>query len=258
MRNRAVLTSLGHGVRQIGVWVAGVSAKVNPDVWREAGYVSLSAYSLLMPRSERVVPKKDDGFAPVVFVHGLGGTRGAWWPLRTYLAIVGHRRMYAFGYGKGSFMDHVERLTAFIEEVLQATGAPAVDVVTHSLGGLISRYAIQKLLFGQKVRTLVTMACMHHGTYAAFYANTEITKLLRPDSELIAALNHDKPECYPKRFVSIGSDRDIYVVPAESMQHPYAENLFVPGISHAQYLVSPRIFRLVAQLLEPLERPVPS
>ena len=52
------------------------------------------------------------------------------------------------------------------------------------------------------------------------------------------------------RFVSIFSNRDVYVVPAQGMTHPAAENVFLPDLSHSQYLVSPRVFRAVASCLD--------
>jgi pimeloyl-ACP methyl ester carboxylesterase len=225
-------------------------SKVNPDVWRELAYVSMSAYSLFLPRREAIVDRGEDGFAPVVFVHGLGGNRGAWWPLRLFLMMKGHRSLYAFDHGEGAIEVHANRLNAFVDEVLATTKASHVDIVAHSLGGIISRCAIHRLGLHRRVRTLVTMATSHQGTYAAHYANTPLTRPLRPDSALLRELNRAPADRYPVRFVSIWSDRDVYVVPAESMKHPRAENIFIPGISHSQYLVSPRVFQLVASVLE--------
>jgi hypothetical protein len=51
------------------------------------------------------------------------------------------------------------------------------------------------------------------------------------------------------RFFSIFSNRDVYVVPAELMTHPDAKNVFLPDLSHSQYLVSPKVFQLVASCL---------
>jgi triacylglycerol lipase len=252
MRAVAGLEGLQRGAKAVASAAARVVAKVNPDVWREFGYVTLSGYSLLLPRAEPIIPREPDGFAPVVLVHGLGGNRGAWWPLRLFLMLSGHRRIYAFGYSNGDVRGLAEAFEGFVNGVLEVTGERQADLVTHSLGGIVSRYAIQRLGLRDKVRTLVTMAAMHYGTYAAHYANTELTKALRPESDLIRDLNSDGPERYPSRFVSIGSNRDVYVVPAQSMRHPFAENIFVPGVSHAEYLVSPRVFRVVDSVLDPL------
>ncbi len=249
MRNIDYVETIGSAAKKIGTGIGRLFDKVNPDVWRELGYVTMSSYSLLLPRREHVVDRGDDGLLPIVLVHGLGGNRGLWLPLRLFLRMNGHRRLYAFGYEDGSIEEHAEDLKDFIETVLQTTGEQQVDIVAHSLGGIISRYAIQRLGLGRTVRTLVTMATPHQGTYAAQYANTTLTRSLRPESEVIRDLNGDDPVGYPMRFFSLCSNRDVYVVPAEGMKHPGAENVFLPDVSHTQYLVSPKVFRVVAACL---------
>jgi len=237
--------------KKIGAGIGQLLGKVNPDVWRELGYVSMSSYSLLLPRQEEVFDRGVDGFLPVVLVHGLGANRGAWWPLRLFLRMNGHRRIYAFNHDQGSIEEHAEDLKDFVDAVLQATGEDRVDLVAHSIGGLISRYAVQRLGLDQKVRTLVTLATPHQGTYAAQYANTTLVRSLRPESGLVSDLNKDGLAPYPVQFIAVYSDRDIYVVPAGLMTHPDAENIFIPDLSHSQYLVSPPVFRFVASCLKP-------
>lgn len=255
MRDLDYVETIGDAAKKISNGIGRLFEKVNPDVWRELGYVTMSSYSLLLPRREEVVDRGDDGLLPVVLVHGLGGNRGLWLPLRLFLRVNGHRRMYAFGYEDGTIEGHAEDLKEFVETVLQTTGEQQVDIVAHSLGGIISRYAIQRLGLGGTVRTLVTMATPHQGTYAAQYANTTLTRSLRPESDVIRDLNGDGPAGYPMRFFSICSNRDVYVVPAEGMKHPGAENVFLPDVSHTQYLVSPKVFRVVASCLT--GRPAP-
>jgi pimeloyl-ACP methyl ester carboxylesterase len=249
MRDLEYLDTVGAAAKKLGKGIGGLIDKVNPDVWRELGYVTLSSYSLLLPRRETVVDRGEDGLLPVVLVHGLGGNRGLWLPLRLFLKINGHRRIYAFGYEDGAIEEHAEELKSFVASVLQTTGEQQVDVVAHSLGGIIARYVIQRLGFANRVRTLVTMATPHQGTYAAQYANTTLTRSLRPRSDVISDLNQEDLAGYPIRFFSIYSNRDVYVVPAEGMTHAGAENIFLPEVSHSQYLVSPKVFRVVASCL---------
>jgi pimeloyl-ACP methyl ester carboxylesterase len=213
------------------------------------GYVAVSSYSLLLPRREEVVDRGRDDFPPVVLVHGLGGNRGLWWPLRLFLRVNGHRRTYAFGYEDGTVEEHAEDLKRFIGAVLETTGERQVDIVAHSLGGIISRYAIQRLGLTREVRSLVTLATPHQGTYAAQYANTTLTRSLRPESDMIRDLNDDDLADYSPQIYSLYSNRDVYVVPAEGMIHPAAENVFLPNVSHSQYLVSPQVFRVVHSCL---------
>ena len=251
MRPIDILNGVGGATKTAGRGLSKILGAVNPDVWRELIFVSASAYSMLMPRREKVVDHGKDEFAPVVLVHGLAGNRGAWWPFRLFMKVLGHRRVYAFGYEKGTIEEHAALLKDFMVEVCKVTGVQQVDVVAHSLGGLISRYAIQKLGMADSVRTLITMATPHQGTYAALYANTTLTLPMRPSSEMINDLNSEDLSAFRNRFFTLYSDRDVYVLPHEMMTHPAAENIFVPDISHSQYLLSPQVFRVVASLLNP-------
>lgn len=251
MQSREILKSIGQGLSCVGRRICDVFGAVNPDVWREFMFVSMSAYSLLLPKREQVTAKQADEFPPLVLVHGLGANRGTWSLLKMFLRVNGHKRVYSFGYEKGTIPEFAADLKKFIEEVLQATGESQVDIVAHSLGGIVSRYCIQRLGMADRIRTLITLASPHGGTYAAQYANTDLTVPLRPDSELIRDLNQEDMSQYGVRFITVYSDRDIYVVPAEKMTHEAARNLFVPGISHSQYLVSPRVFKVVESCLTP-------
>ncbi len=237
--------------RSIGLAVRGAVGAVNPDVWREIGFVSLSAYSLLLPKRETVVDRGADGYPPLVLVHGLGGNRGCWTPLRWFLRLNGRRAVYAFGYEGGEVEDHAAGLRDFVAHVCKATGTPRVDIVAHSLGGIVARYAIQRLGLAGQVRKLVTLATPHQGTYAAHYANTSLTRPLRPDSPLMSEINGADWRDTGVQLVAIHSNRDVYIVPNERMTHPAADNIFVPGISHSQHLVSPAVFRVVAAQLTP-------
>jgi triacylglycerol lipase len=60
-----------------------------------------------------------------------------------------------------------EQLWPQIDDILTKTGAPQVDIIAHSQGGLDARYLITQLGYGDRVRTLVTIAAPHHGTLIA-------------------------------------------------------------------------------------------
>lgn len=245
----------GRAAKAGGGFVKTLLGKVNPDVYRELAFVSMCSYSLLIPRREQIADKGADPYVPLVLVHGLGGNRGTFQLMRSFLRLNGHKRVYSFGYEQGDVYAHGESLTRFVDEVCWVTGQPKVDIVAHSLGGIISRYAIQRKGLADSVRNFITLATPHLGTYAAQYCNTTITVSLRPDSPLIKDLNSESLTCYPMKFTAVHSNRDVYVVPHHCMTHPDANNVFVPNISHCQFLLSPKIFRVVCDLLPPEKQP---
>ena len=242
---------MGNAGRKISGGLGHILGMVNPDVWKELAYISMCSYALFLPRRENVVDHGADGYPPLVLVHGLGGNRGAWLPLRTFMKLHGHKRIYAFGYEKGTIEQHAVGLKQFIMDILETTGEKQVDIVAHSLGGIVSRYAIQRLGISAKVRTLVTLATPHGGTYAATYANTPLTKPLRPESEMIRDLNSDGLSGHKVHFITISSDQDVYVLPHEMMMHSDAENVFIEKISHSQHLFAPKVFRAVSAAIPP-------
>lgn len=51
-----------------------------------------------------------------------------------------------------------------IQRVLKETGAPKVNLIAHSMGGLDARYIISQLGMHEVVASLVTISTPHHGT----------------------------------------------------------------------------------------------
>jgi pimeloyl-ACP methyl ester carboxylesterase len=101
---------------------------------------------------------------PVVLVHGFLGDPTNFLLLRRYLATRGIRNFTAFSYGpRLDYQRLACRLGRLIETICLATGAADVDVVGHSLGGLVARYLVE-ISAGSRVRRLVTLG-------APYFAN---------------------------------------------------------------------------------------
>lgn len=94
---------------------------------------------------------------PVVLVHGILGDRTNFAALRRHLANEGIRRFSCFAYRPRLDYQRIARdLGAHVDRVLRETGATQVDIVGHSLGGLVARYFMQTGGAG-RVRRLVTL-----------------------------------------------------------------------------------------------------
>jgi pimeloyl-ACP methyl ester carboxylesterase len=95
---------------------------------------------------------------PVVFVHGLLGDPTNFLALRRFLARRGIRRFASFSYlPRLDYPRLAPRLLDELRAVRAESGAAQVDVVGHSLGGLLARYVVET--DGERlVRRLVTLA----------------------------------------------------------------------------------------------------
>ncbi len=94
---------------------------------------------------------------PVVLVHGFLGDPTNFLVLRRYLALRGVRNFTAFSYAPRIDYPRLAcRLGELVDAICEATGATEVDVVGHSLGGLVARFLVG-MPGPSRVRRLVTL-----------------------------------------------------------------------------------------------------
>ncbi|MEU1463463.1 alpha/beta fold hydrolase [Streptomyces sp. NPDC005727] len=193
---------------------------------------------------------------PVVLLHGFIDNRSVFVLLRRSLARSGRQRVESLNYSPLTCDIRIaaELLGRHVEEICERTGSTQVDIVGHSLGGLIARYYAQCLGGDIRVRTLVTLGTPHSGTRAVPLASAHpIVRQMRPGSEVIEELTRPAPGCRT-RFVSFWSDLDSVMDPLESacIDHPDLEvrNVRVTGIGHLALPVHPAVASGIREALE--------
>ncbi|GAB2722969.1 esterase/lipase family protein [Streptomyces bullii] len=193
---------------------------------------------------------------PVVLLHGFIDNRSVFVLLRRSLAQHGRNRVESLNYSPLTCDIRVaaELLGRHIEQICERTGSDRVDVVGHSLGGLIARYYVQRLGGDTRVRTLVTLGTPHSGTRVVPLANAHpIVRQMRPGSPVIEELSRPAPGCRT-HFVSFWSDLDHIMDPLETacIDHPdlKAQNVRVTGIGHLALPVHPTVAAGIRQVLD--------
>lgn len=108
-------------------------------------------------------------------------------------------------------------LAVEVQRVLSKFGAEKVNIVGHSLGGIITRYYLQKLGGWKYVHRAVYLGTPHKGVYlAALGIFTKAGRQLLPNSDFMRDLNSDPARCRNIKCLSIISRFDEIVVPKES------------------------------------------
>ncbi|TLS44474.1 alpha/beta fold hydrolase [Streptomyces montanus] len=193
---------------------------------------------------------------PVVLLHGFIDNRSVFVLLRRSLAQHGRQQVESLNYSPLTcdIRTAAELLGRHIEEICERTGRHEVDIVGHSLGGLIARYYVQRLGGDVRVRTLVTLGTPHSGTAVVPMMNAHpIVRQMRPGSAVIEELRERAPHCRT-RFVSFWSDLDQLMDPLETacIEHPdlLAQNVRVSGIGHLALPVHPAVAAGIRQALE--------
>jgi pimeloyl-ACP methyl ester carboxylesterase len=156
---------------------------------------------------------------PTVLVHGFFGDPTNFLTLRGRLAARGIRNFVSFSYPpRFDYQRLAPRLGRTIEAVCLATGAEQVDVIGHSLGGLIARYLIE-MGDGGRVRRLVTLG-------APYFAS----------------------RIPPREFAIFGA-YDPFIPAPHPIYGPHGHTTLVPDCGHWGLLYHPTVFEEVTRYL---------
>ncbi|MFF2811750.1 esterase/lipase family protein [Streptomyces sp. NPDC058000] len=222
---RSALVDLGVLVAHLLLYPTGIAQEQPLPVPPEAG-------------SAARLPTEGRAHPPVLLLHGFVDNRSVFVLLRRSLHHHGWPHVEALNYSPLTcdLRRAAELLGRHVEEICARTGHRRVDIVGHSLGGLIARYYVQRRGGDARVRTLITLGTPHAGTRVAPLMSAHpIVRQLRPDSEVIAELALPAPRCRT-RFVAFWSQEDQVMVPASTarIEHPdlRAENVRVVGVGH--------------------------
>ncbi len=145
----------------------------------------------------------------------------------------------------------LETLAAQIAAYVDANLPPAapLDLVGFSMGGVVSRWYVQRLGGAARVRRLVTISAPHHGTATAYLSRRPGGVQMRPGSPLLAELNGDLSALEHLDVTTLWTPLDLMIVPAESSRLPLGREVLVAAPLHALMLHDPRSLRAVAEAL---------
>src|SRR6185436_6632910 len=106
---------------------------------------------------------------PVLLIHGFLGTRGSLFQLEQRLVRNGFN---VISFNLGLLNVHDIRTSALlihrkVETILKQSGLSRIDIVGHSMGGLIGLYYIKRLGGRDMVRRMVMLGTPARGTWAA-------------------------------------------------------------------------------------------
>jgi triacylglycerol lipase len=176
------------------------------------------------------VPVRQDRPGPVVLVPGYGGGTVALGVLQRALEAAGRRAVLVPAVGGGTVDLRVQaREVERVVTGLVADGAPSVDVVGYSAGGVVARIWLAEGGGDRLARRVVTLGSPHHGTSVAELGGLvapgscpAACRQLIPGSELLDRL----PETVPgPRYTSLWTAHDDVVTPPESARLSGAVNV---------------------------------
>jgi pimeloyl-ACP methyl ester carboxylesterase len=181
----------------------------------------------------------------VVLVHGYLANRSIMLPLAAYLRWRGLPNVLSFDYPSSRGV--VPGAIALRDYLRRTVRGGRIDLVCHSLGGLVARAYLQELGGARRVDRCITLGTPHRGTYNSYWLASRVGSELRPDSPLLARLASTREAAGRVRFLSIVAGSDNLVVPRVFSAHD--DEVLIPDLGHVGVLFSPRVLRLVADRL---------
>jgi len=214
-------------------------------------------------------PVRQDQPGPVLLVPGYGGSTSALDVLAARLRSAGRQATVVRlpGDGTGDLRDQAAVLDRAARSAI-AGGAPSVDVVGYSAGGVVARLWAEEDGGADIARRIVTLGSPHHGTDIAALAGSLLPGQcptacaeLAPNSDLLTQLNARKMPPGPV-WVSVWTEQDQVVTPPDSARLDGALNIPVQSVcagaqlDHSNLPRDPFVQSLVLTALAPT-RPAP-
>ncbi|MTJ12959.1 triacylglycerol lipase [Anabaena sp. UHCC 0187] len=187
---------------------------------------------------------------PVLLVHGINDTGAVFNKMALYLRQRG-LSVYTVDLVPNNGAEVLDKLAQQVANYIAATFEPEqpLDLVGFSMGGLISRYYIQRLGGIERVQRFITISSPHKGTVIAYGSWLPGCMQMRPHSPFIEDLNSDVQMLKQLNFTSIWTPYDLMIIPAESSQIGIGKEITLPVVLHPLMLTDSRSLAIVAKAL---------
>jgi triacylglycerol esterase/lipase EstA (alpha/beta hydrolase family) len=192
---------------------------------------------------------------PVLLVHGINDTGAVFNKMASYLREQG-LSVHTVDLVPNNGAEVLDKLAQQVANYISTTfeAKQPFDLVGFSMGGLVSRYYIQRLGGIDRVQRFITISSPHKGTIVAYGTWLAGAVQMRPNSDFINDLNSDVEMLKQLNFTSIWTPYDLMILPAESSQLGIDKEVILPVILHPLMLTDIRVLRIVAKaLIAPLK-----
>lgn len=210
-----------------------------------AAAVALLAVQASLPAHASGGSGYDATSNPVLFVHGYTGDGSNWNTMANRFRTDGwpssHLDQWSYDW-RQSNATTAQQLSAEVDRLLAATGASKVDIVSHSMGGLSSRYYLKNLGGTAKVDAWVSLGGPNHGTDSANSCFDTSCTEMRIGSAFLAALNSGDETPGSPRYATWWSPCDTVINPDSSVSLSGAANTQTACISHTALMTDATVY----------------
>ncbi|HEY0713912.1 MAG TPA: alpha/beta fold hydrolase [Polyangia bacterium] len=207
----------------------------------------------MVPAEEARATAADAAPTPVLLLHGYLATRGSLHLLERRLTERGHL-VFTYRIGPlniGGIRQSAGLIARKVEALVTQTPVKKVNIVGHSMGGLVGLYFVKCLGGRDRVSKLVLLGSPLAGTWSAVLGLVtaplgRASVELLPSSPILRELR-ERPLPPAVDVVTVSGDRDFFA-PEESARLPGVRHVRVDA-SHSGLLVDPTVAQAIDEIL---------
>lgn len=202
--------------------------------------------SLATPDAEAAAPRP-----PVLLIHGMKDDARKMEPLARYLRAHG-REVYTTSLRPSLGQVGLEELAGQLDKYVRKTftSEQRFDLVGYSMGGLVSRYYLQRLGGLERVHRFVTVSSPHQGSVLAWLVPNAGGRQMRPGSAFLRDLDRDVDQLQRVGLTCLWTPLDLIVVPARNCVVPGADCREIRCLAHPLMVTLPSCKEAVRVALE--------
>jgi triacylglycerol lipase len=190
---------------------------------------------------------------PIVFVHGFASSAAIWTTMTSSLVADGWTAsdMTTWSYDTNlSNVTIAQVIKVKVDSITSATGAPKIDLISHSMGSLSARYYAGTLSGAAKVDAWVSLGGPNHGTTTANFCSPQSCLEMRPGSTFLTALNTGDETPGASRYATWRTPCDLVTTPIESVSLSGAANNVTACIGHSDLYVDATVYAQVRDFIK--------
>jgi triacylglycerol lipase len=194
----------------------------------------------------------DEGRHPILFVHGFGEDDLLWYRMIERFRNDGwtHAQLNNWTYNPYQPAAVTAReVKRRVERILVVTGAKKVDLITHAMGSVSTRYYLKDLGGSAKIDHWVSLGGPNHGSGRLETCLVPSCVDLHRNAPFLARLNGGDETPGAVRYLTVRSSCDEYVAPRDSVELAGATNVNAGCLSSVALTTDPRVYARVREFV---------
>lgn len=192
---------------------------------------------------------------PILFVHGWSESASLWNTMIGRFEKDGYKKSelsaYSYNTSQSNKIDAEKEVKSHVESLLKNTGATKVDIISHSMGSLNTRWYIKFDGGESKVDDWVSLGGPNHGTETANACSFQVScQEMRIGSTFLSELNAGDETPGEVNYGTWWSPCDEIINPDESVILSGASNHKTACLTHVGLTTDETVYKEVREFIK--------